>query len=238
MASLIGPGEYHVNRSYSAALTPEGSSTIIRVMLPRIQPINPSRIGAPFDHDDWIFEWKADGWRCMAYVENDVCELVSRNGNVYKSFARLTKELAALPVKSAIIDAEVVVLDPEGKSVFHDLMNKRRAVALLYAFDLLYQDGHDLRQLPLLERKKRLKHLIQGHPGLMYADHIAAKGVDLFQLICEMDLEGIVCKHKLTPYVSRPQVWFKVVNPNYSQHRARREMFEKFRTPADHVTAD
>ena len=84
-----------------------------------------------------------------------------------------------MPVKSAIIDAEIVVLDPEGKSVFHDLMNKRSAVALLYAFDLLYEDGQDLRQQPLLKRKRRLKRLIQGQAGLLYAHHVAAKGVDL-----------------------------------------------------------
>jgi bifunctional non-homologous end joining protein LigD len=81
---------------------------------------HPSRIASAFDHEDWVFEWKADGWRCVAYVENGSCELVSRNGNVYKSFTRLTKELAKLPVKSAIIDDEVVCLDGEGKSVFLD----------------------------------------------------------------------------------------------------------------------
>lgn len=197
--------------------------------LPRIQPINPSRIAAPFDHDDWCFEIKMDGWRCTAYVEDGMCELLSRNGNVYKSFARLTKEIATLPVKNAIIDSEVVCLDGEGKSVFLDLMRRRKAEALLYCFDLLWLNGEDLRTLPLLERKRRLQPPIKGHAGLLYAEHIEAKGMDLFRAICAKDLEGMVCKHRLAPYVTTPATWFKVINPAYSQKRGRQEMFEGFR---------
>lgn len=81
-----------------------------------------------------------------------------------------------------------------------------------------------------------MRKLLKDHDGLLYAEHIPTKGVDLFKVICDRDLEGIVCKHKAAPYVSRPQVWFKVINPNYSQHRGRREMFDRFRTPADQTS--
>jgi bifunctional non-homologous end joining protein LigD len=179
-----------------------------------------------------------DGWRCTAYVENGVCELVSRNGNVYKSFARLRKEIARLPLRNAILDAELVCLDSEGKSVFLDLMRRRKAEAILYCFDLLWHNGDDLRSLPLLERKQRLQRLVKGQAGFLYAEHIEAKGTELFRAISDKDLEGIVCKHKLAPYVMRPATWFKVLNPAYTQKRGRHEMFEKFRTKVERVAAE
>src|ERR1700739_852431 len=85
-------------------------------------------------------ELKMDGWRWVAYIEDGECEVVSRNGNVYKSFARLANEVATLPVKNAILDAEVVCLDDQGRSVFLDLMRRRKAEAILHCFDLLWLD--------------------------------------------------------------------------------------------------
>jgi bifunctional non-homologous end joining protein LigD len=55
-------------------------------MLPRVQPINPSRIAAAFDDPDWVFELKHDGFRAVAYVESGSCQLVSRKDIIYKSF--------------------------------------------------------------------------------------------------------------------------------------------------------
>ena len=202
-------------------------------MLPRVTPINPKRLAAAFDHSDFIFELKMDGWRCVAYVEDDRCELVSRNRNTYKSFARLAKTLAGLPVKNAIIDAELVCLDQDGRSVFLDLMRKRKQDAVLYAFDLLWCDGEDLRSLPLVERKRRLRQLVRGHAGLLYAEHVERRGVDLFHAVCQKDLEGVVAKHRDAPYVTTPATWFKILNPDYSQKRGRQEMFENFRTKAE-----
>src|SRR2546425_11137797 len=105
-------------------------------MLPRIQPIAPKRIQAPFDHDDFVYEIKMDGWRCLAYIENGVCRLISRKQNQFKSFSPLAASVAKLKVQNAIID-EVVCLDKDGKSVFLDLMRRKREAAILYCFDLL-----------------------------------------------------------------------------------------------------
>jgi bifunctional non-homologous end joining protein LigD len=91
-----------------------------------------------------------DGWRCLAYIENGACRLVSRKQNQFKSFGPLTAALARLPVQNAIIDGEVVCLDKGGRSVFLDLMRRRKADAILYCFDLLWLDNTDLRNLPLV----------------------------------------------------------------------------------------
>jgi bifunctional non-homologous end joining protein LigD len=198
-------------------------------MLPCIQPINPARIASAFDHQDWVFELKHDGFRAVAYIEDGSCRLISRKQIQYKSFPALAQALAKLPVKTAILDGELVVLDQNGRSQFLQLMRRRRADACFYAFDLLWLDGEDVRQLPLIERKRRLRRLIRGHDRLLFADQIQGSGIELFQAICARDLEGIVAKHRLGPYEAMPMTWFKILNPDYSQARGRKEMFESFR---------
>jgi ATP-dependent DNA ligase len=112
-------------------------------------------------------------------------------------------------------------------------MHRGRADVTFYAFDLLWHDGEDLRQMPLVERKRRLRRLIRGHDRLLFAEQIQGSGVELFQAICARDLEGIVAKHRLGPYEAMPVTWFKVLNPDYSQARGRNEMFDKFRERGD-----
>jgi bifunctional non-homologous end joining protein LigD len=136
--------------------------------------------------------------------------------------------MAALPVHDAILDGEMVCLDASGRSQFTPLMRRRQDVSF-YAFDLLWCDGEDLRALPLVERKRRLRRLIKGRARLLFAEQIQGKGVELYEAICARDLEGIVAKHRLGPYEQTPVTWFKVLNPAYTQKRSRKEMFEKFR---------
>lgn len=147
---------------------------IIRRVLPRIQPINPSRIQVPFDNDNFAFELKHDGFRAVAYIEDGSCRLVSRKHIVYKSFTRLASIMAKLPVKNAILDGELVCLNDDGRSVFVDLMRRKRLDACFYAFDLLWLDGKDLRGLTFLERKKHMtnRHCLPRETGrsTLYAE--------------------------------------------------------------------
>jgi bifunctional non-homologous end joining protein LigD len=124
-------------------------------MLPRIKSMLLARVARPFDHTDYVFELKHDGFRCVAYIEDGECELVSRNLSSFKLFESLKKSLAALPVKNAILDGEVVCLDRDCVSRFNELVS-RKGKPVFYAFDLLWLDGEDLRNLPLDERKRRL----------------------------------------------------------------------------------
>jgi len=115
-------------------------------------------------------------------------------------------------------------------------MRRRRQNVCFYAFDLLWLDGADWRGRTFLERKSRLRRVVRGRTGFLYAEHVPTTGKDLYQVICREDLEGIVAKHKLSPYVTSQPSWFKVLNPNYTQKRGRREMFDGFRagaTPAE-----
>jgi|SRR5215472_2536215 len=136
----------------------------------------------PFDNPDYIFELKHDGFRALAYIENGECRPVSRNLKSLR-FESLRAALGKLPVSNAIIDGEIICLDRKGVSPFNWLLNGHQAdQSLLYAFDLLWLDGDDLRRLPLVVRKKRVNDLIRSSDGcrILYAQHIDAAGKEFF----------------------------------------------------------
>ena len=86
--------------------------------------------------------------------------------------------------------------------------------------------------MPLILRYGILEGIVPADSPLLYASHVEGSGVDLYRLVCDQDLEGIVCKHKLSAYGSDELPWIKVLNPNYSQRERRRELFEKRRAAA------
>jgi bifunctional non-homologous end joining protein LigD len=180
-----------------------------------------------------------DGWRCLAYIENGTCKLISRKQNQFKSFGRLTAALAKLKVQNAIIDAEVVCLDAKGKSVFLDLKRPRKANAILYCFDLLWLNNEDLRNLPLVECKPGLRQLNRSgrNRSLLYANHMERHAVRLFQAICEQDCGGIVGEYKRGTYTAAPTSWVKILNPNYSRKCDRLKMFDNVRSGDERVVA-
>ena len=133
--------------------------------LPRVTPMPLARFDMPFEHRDWIFEPKLDGFRSVAYIENGTCQLVSRNRYVFKTFVELAQAIGQeLPGRSAILDGEIVRPGPDGRPMFHELM-RRRGPFCFYAFDLLWLDGRDLRDWPLLERKAALRKLLPRKPS-------------------------------------------------------------------------
>jgi ATP-dependent DNA ligase len=115
----------------------------------------------PFDSDEFIYELKIDGFRALAYVENGQCDLVSRNGNTFRNFKDLAQWIGGnLRVENAVLAGEIACVDDSGRSVFNDLLFRRRE-CVFFAFDLLFLNGEDLRALPLIERKARLKRLLR-----------------------------------------------------------------------------
>jgi bifunctional non-homologous end joining protein LigD len=155
--------------------------------------------------------------------------LVSRKRNHYKSFDSLKAALANLKAADAILDGEIVCLDGDGYSQFNQLLYRRQE-PVFYAFDLLWVNGQDLRHLPLIERKKQLHKLVAKSrcERIIYAQHIAGRGMALYREICEHDLEGMVCKRKDSVHASA-SAWLKVLNPNYTQHEGRHERFDVFK---------
>jgi len=172
------------------------------------------RIPEPFDHEQFLFELKHDGFRALAFIRGHHCELVSRQGHIYK-FPQLAEELAhAVRAEEAILDGEIVCLDRDGRSQFYSLLFSREWPHFM-AFDALRIDGHDLRNRPLLERKRRLRALVpRVETRFLYLDHIERRGVELFQAVWHADLEGIVAKWKDGPYHTDGVTtsWLKIKN--------------------------
>jgi bifunctional non-homologous end joining protein LigD len=184
-----------------------------------------ARLHAAFDHRDWIFEPKLDGFRAVAYVSGGIVRLVSRNGNIFKSFQELSRALVALTIEDAVLDGEIVHIGADGRPLFCDLM-RRRSPQHFYAFDLLWFRGRDLRGLPLVERKEQLRALIPPQPSpALYVDHVTASGVRLFDAVCANDMEGVVAKLAAGKYTPDETSWVKIKNRRYSQAEGRAEFF-------------
>jgi len=201
----------------------------------QFQPMPLLKRAVPFDDPDFIFELKYDGFRALAVIEDGRAQLISRNGHPFASFSELGKQIAAaLPTARAVIDGEICSLDRRGRPQFKNLLFHRGNPSCFFAFDLLICDGKDLRTERLLDRKQELQRLLaKTSPPfpLRYAEHVDGSGTALFQRICELDLEGIVAKHKFGPYVAEREhsTWFKILNREYSQKDGREELFERER---------
>jgi bifunctional non-homologous end joining protein LigD len=207
------------------------------VVLPHISSIEPlrlARLAEPFNSPDWLFEIKHDGFRALAFCDRGEVRLVSRNGNVFKSFPLLAEDLGdALRRTRAVLDGEIVCLDSKGRSQFNELLY-RRGEPYFYAFDLVWRDGRDLRHVALHERKAELQTLIpMSCSRLLYCDHVEERGCDLHSLACQHDLEGIVAKQRGGPYIPNDSAptWFKIRNRKYTQIIGREERFERLERP-------
>ncbi len=120
-----------------------------------------------------------------------------------------------------------MALDESGMPAFYRL-RRRKCNAVYYAFDLLWLDGKDLRDLPLLERKKILRSILpQKSSWIGYVNFIGhTRAQRLFELVKATDLEVLVAKRKDGKYTSAVR-WFKVLNPTYSQKAGRQKFFER-----------
>lgn len=171
----------------------------------------------PFDRKGWIFEIKWDGYRAITKIQNGKVKITSRNDLSFNArFPSIVKELENTQVNSAIFDGEIVIVDEKGRSNFQLMQNYQRTQKgnlLYYLFDILYLNGRDLCELPLIERKEILKKMIENENFslIRYSDHIDEKGIAFFKIASKEHLEGIVCKNGQSHYLmKRSKEWLKV----------------------------
>ena len=132
-------------------------------------------------------------------------------------------------MENAILDGELAAINEHGKTVFAALMQRSKHLQYL-AFDLLWLNGQDLRPLPLIARKDRLKWVLPTRsPHMLYVDHVRATSTELYRLVCQLDLEGIVAKKADSPYEDNRSdpYWIKIKNPDYSQKEGRGDLFKR-----------
>jgi len=186
------------------------------VRIPRsvLRPMLATMIDAPFDDRNWVFETKWDGFRVVARIDHGDVTLLSRNGkNVTKIYASIAKALAKIR-HHAVLDGELVALDKKGRSRFQLLQEVQKTGGRLRycVFDLMFLDGKDLRSLPLVERKQRLRRILRGGASIRFSRHIKRNGIRAFRAAERKDLEGIMAKRADGHYRSgrRTREWLKI----------------------------
>jgi len=181
-----------------------------------IGPCDPVLRKVPPSGDDWLYEIKWDGYRAQLHIRPGKIIVYSRKGFDWTDrFAAIALAAKDLRVREAVIDGEAVVLGSKGIADFQALrreLGKEDSERLTYyAFDLLWLNGKDLRSLPLVERKERLRKLIDGKsPRLVYVEGLSGNGQEIYKEGCRLGLEGIVAKRRGAPYRSGEQEsWIK-----------------------------
>jgi bifunctional non-homologous end joining protein LigD len=169
--------------------------------------------------DAWLHEIKLDGYRTAARIESGTVRMLTRKGLDWTArFGPIARALAALSVKTAYLDGEVVVVRPDGVSSFADLqeaLSPGQAGRLThFVFDLLHLDGHDLARLPVLQRKQALESMMAELPAegsVRYSEHVIGQGPEFCRHACELRLEDIASKLANAPYrPGRGRDWLKV----------------------------
>jgi bifunctional non-homologous end joining protein LigD len=179
-------------------------------------------VDGPPSGEQWLHELKFDGYRMLCHLRGGKARFWSRNGKDWtEKFPNLSAAVKAIPVDSAILDGEVVIVDKAGRSSFQKLQQSMgggdtKPAFVFEVFDLLHLDGYDLRRCTLRERKAQLETLmksakLQGkNATIRYSDHVEGNGAQFFKQACEYGIEGVVSKLADSPYEStRNKNWLK-----------------------------
>jgi bifunctional non-homologous end joining protein LigD len=190
-----------------------------------VEPMLCQTAEAAFSSADWIFELKYDGFRMMAHGGMGQCKLRYRSGlDPTDRYPEITSAVRALPIADLLLDGEIVILDAEGKPDFHKLsfrgqMHRASEIqrtaltspVTYIVFDILAAGGHDLRGLPLVERKAILRRLLPDVGPLRYSDHIEQHGEALLSHVVARGMEGVVAKKANSVYKSKRSAdWLKM----------------------------
>jgi DNA ligase D-like protein (predicted ligase) len=167
--------------------------------------------------DQWLHEIKYDGYRMMARLDRGAVKLLTRTGLDWThKYPAIAKAVAELDARQAYLDGELCGVGPDGVTSFNIVQlasDRGNAPSLVFfLFDLLCLDGEDLRPRPLIERKERLRALLENAaPCLHYSDHVIGQGPDFYEKACAMRVEGIVSKRIDAPYTPGNRgLWRKV----------------------------
>ena len=224
----------HIKNNNQKAPPPQNFPTNIKPMLATL-------VDKPFNNKDWVFEVKWDGIRSIFYLHKtkNLLKLQSRNGiDITHRYPEIIESLKWITncKESAILDGEIVVLNKEGYPDFGShkermSVNSEREVNMLskslpatyYLFDILYLDGEDLRNHSYVDRRRILDEAIHqpnnssnrnSKKRIRISDYIEEQGIDVFEKVKKMGLEGIIAKNKFSKYFqgARSKDWLKIKN--------------------------
>ena len=193
-------------------------------VLPLVKPML-AVAADPFDHPDYVFEIKWDGYRCLAYLEAGHTILISRNlNNITPHFPDLGDMHRQVQKTAVILDGEIIVLR-DGQPSFAALQSRARLTdkhrislaaqsmpALYMAFDMLYCQGNSLMEFPLADRFEELKAVVGPNRLIVVSDGVRGDGISFFRACVDRGLEGMMAKRLDSRYLpgTRSPLWKKI----------------------------
>jgi len=196
--------------------TPFIPSEGIKAAFPKtVRPMLATLVDQPFDEPGWIYEIKWDGYRAVALMNKGAVDLISRNNKSFnEKFYPVHAALSAWKV-NAVIDGEVAVLNDKGIAHFGSLQNWRSEAdgdLIYYVFDILWLNGYDLKDLPLVRRREILQTLLPKNDSIRMSENFATSATDFLATASEMGMEGIMAKKAGSVYTEgdRTRDWLKI----------------------------
>ena len=190
-----------------------------------IKPMLISEAKEPFNDNNYIYEVKLDGVRCIAYLDKDTTDL--RNKRDFKLLQRFPelKNIHKYVNEKCILDGELIVAKKDGKPDFFELqrrtmqsnyfkieLSSKIQPASFIAYDIIYLKDKSINELELSERKNILQNVITSqNDKFAFSRYVEEKGIELFQLSKQQNLEGVVAKKKDSKYWfdKRTKEWIK-----------------------------
>ena len=165
----------------------------------------------PRGENEWIYELKYDGFRAVTAISGGELAMWSRNEiDLAPRFPKVAEALRKLKVPDVVLDGEIVALDEKGRPRFQLLQQGSRT--LIFVFDILWLDGHDVRKLPYLDRRELLERTLRRPPALVrVSEQLEMTGDKALLHAAEHGLEGVIAKRKTSIYEGRrSKEWLKI----------------------------
>jgi len=169
----------------------------------------------PFDEAGWIYEIKWDGYRAVALMNKGKVKLISRNNKSFsEKFYPVQKALENWKI-DAVVDGEIAVLTDKGMAHFGTLQNWRSEAdgnLAYYVFDILWLNGKNLKELPLIERRSILKKNMPAEGIIRYSENFETSPTKFLAAVAKLGMEGIMAKKEDSIYIEgeRTQNWLKI----------------------------
>src|SRR3954469_6995017 len=156
---------------------------------------------APEDRKAWTYELKYDGFWAVCALTGGELAMWSRNElDLEPRFPRIADALRKLKLPDVVLDGEIVALDAAGGPRFQ-LLQSGEYREVLFVFDVLFYDGHDMRKLPYVERRKVLEKILKRAPaGIQVSETLDENAKAALDRVKKKGMEGIIAKHNSSVY--------------------------------------
>jgi bifunctional non-homologous end joining protein LigD len=180
-----------------------------------VQPMLATLIDKPFNEPGWIYEVKWDGYRAIALMNKGNVNLISRNNKSFDEKFYPVKQVLEDWKINAVVDGEVAVLNENGIAHFGTLQNWRSEAdgqLIYYVFDILWLNGKNLKELPLIDRRTILKNILPSGTLIRFSENFETNATEFLEAAANLGMEGIMAKKEDSPYIEgeRTRSWLKI----------------------------